>query len=254
MVARLFYPRNSLTDSVPSNRHHGALRTPSCSPWAVRSSPHLQRAFRSPVLFPQSLPVSPSSGVSPSRAFADLATATAAGGAYRPPHARGTLTPTVFKREDEGGLAYNPANGANNFPSSGNGRTSPSFQSRGRRTIPGAAPPAEEGADAAATTSRRGKKKENQQKKNANGGSGASTPVAEPAAPAPPAAPTAQEVEAAAALSADDKKRRALMKKLTAIDQLKAKKAAGEKLELTQHKKLDRFVATSLSLRSARLC
>lgn len=31
------------------------------------------------------------------------------------------------------------------------------------------------------------------------------------------------------------------MKKLTAIDQLKAKKAAGEKLELTQHKKLDRY-------------
>lgn len=29
------------------------------------------------------------------------------------------------------------------------------------------------------------------------------------------------------------------MKKLTAIDQLKVKKAAGEKLELTQHKKLE---------------
>lgn len=45
--------------------------------------------------------------------------------------------------------------------------------------------------------------------------------------------------EAEAALSSDDKKRRALMKKLTAIDQLKVKKASGEKLELTQHKKLD---------------
>lgn len=172
----------------------------------------------------------------PSSCFADLARSTAAGGAYRPPHARGTLTPTLFKREDEGGLAYNPANGANNFPSSGNGRTSPSFQSRGRRTIPGAAAPvAEEGA--AEATSRRGKKKENQ-KKNA---SGASTPLAAPvaAAPVPVAAAATLEAEAAA-LSSDDKKRRALMKKLTAIDQLKAKKAAGEKLELTQHKKLDR--------------
>ena len=52
----------------------------------------------------------------------------------------------------------------------------------------------------------------------------------------------AAALEAEAALTSDDKKRRALMKKLTAIDQLKAKKAAGEKLELTQHKKLDRCV------------
>lgn len=55
----------------------------------------------------------------------------------------------------------------------------------------------------------------------------------------------------AAALSSDDKKRRALMKKLTAIDQLKAKKAAGEKLELTQHKKLDRWVFLSPFSRSS---
>lgn len=56
------------------------------------------------------------------------------------------------------------------------------------------------------------------------------------------AAAQLEQEAAAASLSADDKKRRALMKKLTAIDQLKAKKAAGEKLELTQHKKLDRSV------------
>lgn len=46
-------------------------------------------------------------------------------------------------------------------------------------------------------------------------------------------------------LSSDDKKRRALMKKLTAIDQLKVKKDAGEKLELTQYKKLDSSVLHS---------
>jgi hypothetical protein len=57
---------------------------------------------------------------------------------------------------------------------------------------------------------------------------------------------------AAAALSPDDKKRRALMKKLTAIEQLKAKKAAGEKLELTQHKKLERSVTRSSSPKGRR--
>ncbi|ORY90083.1 eukaryotic translation initiation factor eIF2A-domain-containing protein [Leucosporidium creatinivorum] len=186
-------------------------------------------------LFPFGGPLEPAPSAGISVAAVAPAKPAAAGGAYRPPHARGTLTPTLFKREDEGGAAYNPANGSNNFPAQGNGRTSPSFQSRGRRTIPGAAPPVEEDATAAAT-SRRGKKKENQ-KKNA---SGASTPLAAPVAVAPAPVAAAAKLEAeAAALSSDDKKRRALMKKLTAIDQLKAKKAAGEKLELTQHKKLD---------------
>lgn len=52
-------------------------------------------------------------------------------------------------------------------------------------------------------------------------------------------------VAAAEALSSDDKKRRALMKKLTAIEQLKVKKNNGEKLELTQHKKLERCAPPS---------
>lgn len=41
------------------------------------------------------------------------------------------------------------------------------------------------------------------------------------------------------ALSPEDKKRRALQKKLGAIEALKAKRDAGEKLEKTQEKKIE---------------
>lgn len=78
--------------------------------------------------------------------------------------------------------------------------------------------------------------------------------MAAPVAQAPvPVAAAAQLEAEAAALSSDDKKRRALMKKLTAIDQLKAKKAAGDKLELTQHKKLDRCARTEACSRLAEM-
>lgn len=65
--------------------------------------------------------------------------------------------------------------------------------------------------------------------------------------PALSSAATAAALEAEAALSSDDKKKRALMKKLTAIEMLKAKLAGGEKLELTQHKKLERSVFSFFS-------
>lgn len=170
----------------------------------------------------------------------NLSPRTAAAGAYRPPHARGTATPASYKREDEGGLAYNPTNGTNNFPSSGNGRTSPTFQSRGRRTIPGAATPDAAAPDADDGQSRRKKKEANKKKgrqDGSNANSGAATPVVEPPQPDPTPILAAAAAEV---LSSDDKKRRALMKKLTAIDQLKVKKDNGEKLELTQYKKLER--------------
>lgn len=166
---------------------------------------------------------------------------TAAGGAYRPPHARGTLTPTLFKREDEGGLAYVPSNGSNLFPASSNGRTSPTFQSRGRRTIPGAATPTDSTVEVDTDgASRRKKKETNKGRKNDSSAahSGASTPaIVEVVAPIPVLSAAAMQAEAA--LTELDKKRRALMKKLMAIDQLKVKKASGEKLELTQHRKLE---------------
>ncbi|KAK4052206.1 hypothetical protein OIO90_004428 [Microbotryomycetes sp. JL221] len=158
--------------------------------------------------------------------------AAAPAGAYRPPHARGTVTPTLFKREDEGGAAYNP-NGTSTFAT--NGRTSPNFSGRSaRKPIPGAAIPGAasttDGDNNTAQQSRRAKKKENAAKKAADG---TATPVEDVVVDVKPAP------EAISTLSPDDKKRRALVKKLTAIEQLKVKRDAGEKLELTQVKKLD---------------
>lgn len=51
-------------------------------------------------------------------------------GAYRPPGARGTVTPLHFKREDEGGAAYVVSNGSMHMNGNGFGRS--------RRSIPGA--------------------------------------------------------------------------------------------------------------------
>lgn len=162
-----------------------------------------------------------------------------AGGAYRPPHARGTLTPTLFKREDEGGLAYVP-NGAGAYAIT-NGRTSPTFGTRNRRAIPGAATPGGVVVELDADGKPRRKKKENGKRKGGEESSapasGATTPLPE-YIPAPAIAGVATAAEVA--LSESDKKRRALMKKLSAIDQLKVKQNNGDKLELTQIKKLDR--------------
>lgn len=103
----------------------------------------------------------------------------------------------------------------------------------------------------------RKKVKEGKKGKNAKGGkdggngSGANTPTTvESNAFKTPISNGVKPVEVVAVveeLSSDDKKRRALMKKLTAIDQLKVKKDNGEKLELTQHKKLDSLVLSFLS-------
>lgn len=51
-------------------------------------------------------------------------------GAYRPPGARGTLTPLHFRREDEGGAAHVASNGTSSIGANGFGRP--------RRQIPGA--------------------------------------------------------------------------------------------------------------------
>ncbi|GAA5855063.1 hypothetical protein JCM8547_002366 [Rhodosporidiobolus lusitaniae] len=172
----------------------------------------------------------------------------AAGGAYRPPHARGTLTSNVYKREDEGGAAYS-ANGADPFPRSpSNGSPAvPGLSARGRRTIPGipgAAPGSAPSEDPLANRRKKKGGKGGKGEKNGGGADSSSAPTSGASTPLPPPVPVIEEHVASAdtapaSLSAEDKKRRAIIKKLTAIEQLKAKKAAGEKLELTQHKKLD---------------
>ncbi|KKY25058.1 putative eukaryotic translation initiation factor subunit [Phaeomoniella chlamydospora] len=54
-------------------------------------------------------------------------------GAYRPPGARGQVTPLAYKREDEGGAAYVRAEGVSSFSANING-----FGKPRRREIPGA--------------------------------------------------------------------------------------------------------------------
>ncbi|TKA50047.1 hypothetical protein B0A53_06493 [Rhodotorula sp. CCFEE 5036] len=207
-----------------------------------------------PGWYPMSGPLEPAPAASISVASAPVAKPAAAAGAYRPPHARGTVTSNIYKREDEGGAAYTGSNGADLFPHSrtANGAGNGGFSQRGnRRAIPGAPPGAAPNAEdpLANRRKKKGGNKKGQQQADASAsdsapGSGAATPssLAPPVPHVAPAAaePTAAEVEAASgALSPEDKKRRAIVKKLTAIDQLKVKKAAGEKLELTQHKKLE---------------
>ncbi|GAA5985377.1 hypothetical protein JCM5350_005164 [Sporobolomyces pararoseus] len=203
-----------------------------------------------PGFWPMSGPLDPAPAASIAVAATPTPKPATAGGAYRPPHARGTLTPSVYKREDEGGAAYD-SNGANPFPRD-NGREVPGgFAGRGaRRGIPGAPPPGAP-VNAEDPLANRRKKKGGDKKgkgnnKNGNNqqedGAGSSTPASGSATPqpVPELAPPVPEVPAVEpSLSPEDKKRRAIVKKLTAIEQLKAKKAAGEKLELTQHKKLE---------------
>jgi translation initiation factor 2A len=134
-------------------------------------------------------------------------------GAYRPPHARGTLTPSIFKREDEGGAPYVRPNGT---PTDGASSLAALAASPKRRTIPGAAAPAK--AEAKDAQPRRKKKAP-----EANG-SPAPVAVAEPA-------PVVVEEPSLASLSPEDKKKRALLKKLGAIDQLKGASTSAERLQ-----------------------
>lgn len=69
-------------------------------------------------------------------------------GAYRPPGARGALTPLHFKREDEGGAAHTVSNGIPSIGPNGFGRPRhmvPGAEPVGRPSVPGAAP-ADDGA------------------------------------------------------------------------------------------------------------
>lgn len=146
-------------------------------------------------------------------------TPTKPAGAYRPPHARGTLTPAAFKREDEGGVPH--TNGFNN-----------GIPVR-ERVVPGLAPA--EAKDEKKTRSRRKKEKA------AAAGEPVDVAVAATAAPASPAPVTPTPVAETPDISADDlKKIRALTKKLRAIEELKLRQAGGEKLEKTQEQKIEK--------------
>ncbi|KAJ5726422.1 uncharacterized protein N7483_007779 [Penicillium malachiteum] len=194
-------------------------------------------------------------------------------GAYRPPGARGQLTPLAFKREDQGGAAFVrdgvPGASMNGFGKPRR-REVPGAEPVDEYLPPGAAPgggvPLPPGADneKLSKSAAKNKKKREAAKKaredgnpdnqpppnaptgpspNRNRGKNNGSPVngngpAKQAAPAPaPAAPPAP-VAAPIDSSAQDKKVRGLLKKIRAIDELKMRLAGGEKLEDTQMKKI----------------
>ncbi|KAA1106833.1 hypothetical protein PGTUg99_013885 [Puccinia graminis f. sp. tritici] len=181
-------------------------------------------------------------------------------GAYRPPHARGTTTPSHFKREDEGGAPYiAPTNGGTNGHST-RGRGGGPPGAAPRRGVPGAAPKTNE------VPGQKSKKKqphENKQQSPAaesrgsagqqehggveNGKQDANNLLPEGSQAVNKQAGSTDEIPLGA-LSPEDKKKRSLMKKLTAIEQLKDRRKRGEKLEITQIKKIDSEAETRKEL------
>jgi translation initiation factor 2A len=199
-------------------------------------------------------------------------------GAYRPPGARGQLTPLAFKREDQGGAAYvrdgAPGAGITNGFGKSRRREIPGAEPAEEYLPPGAAPgggvalPAGADGEKLSKSAQKNKKKREAAKKardeetetpanaptgpssdrNRNRGgkngapngnaNGANAKSAPAAAPAP--APTPAPAPAAPAIdqSSQDKKIRGLLKKIRAIDELKMRLAGGEKLEDTQMKKI----------------
>ncbi|KAJ5469501.1 Eukaryotic translation initiation factor 2A [Penicillium diatomitis] len=187
-------------------------------------------------------------------------------GAYRPPGARGQLTPLAFKREDQGGAAYIREGVA------GSGTASVNAFGKPRRLFaPGAAPGGgvalPPGADNASLSksAAKNKKKREAAKKAREDGTDNAPPANAPtgpnanrgraknngspvhgngkASPAPAAAPVTEAApvptpDSAVDPSAQDKKIRGLLKKIRAIEELKMRLAGGEKLEDTQMKKI----------------
>lgn len=229
-------------------------------------------------------------------------------GAYRPPGARGTLTPLAFKREDEGGAAY-VSNGSLSLGLGANG-----FGKPRKREIPGAetvandnraatgasptegkeslskaaaknkkkrearkakdvadkvtglAPTAENVASGTAPTPSRSPERRDRKghERNRSRGQLDTRPRSQqgkkdqrqterPPQRPPPLNPAARGTSVKAPQeppelsvtspggggTPQDKKTRALLKKLRAIDDLKMRRAGGEKLEGTQIKKMD---------------
>ena len=227
-------------------------------------------------------------------------------GAYRPPGARGSLTPLAFKREDEGGAAY-VSNGSLSLGLGAN-----NFGKPRKREVPGAeavsedsqattgAAPAEGDENLSKAATKNKKKRDARKAKDAadkatglaptvdgvpskrnpsrsperreqkghernrsrgqldsrprsqQGKREQRQPERQPQRRPPPtpaangtSAKTPQEAPELSVTSPSsggtpqDKKIRALLKKLRAIDDLKMRRAGGEKLEGTQIKKMD---------------
>ncbi|KAG6827789.1 hypothetical protein H0H87_003622, partial [Tephrocybe sp. NHM501043] len=193
-------------------------------------------------------------------------TPTKPAGAYRPPGARGLATPSIFKREDEGGAARVPTNGTSTPPRvynnrsphhlppgaappangqvNGNGYHSHNGHG-GRRQVPGAPPnagsPGPDGEKKGPARKRKGKKDiaaEEGSGVDSRQVSGTNTPVVQQdlvvetlLSPVTPGLDSSLDPAA--------KKARNLNKKLKAIEELKEKAKRGERLEATQLRKIE---------------
>ncbi|KAF8309745.1 translation initiation factor eIF-2A [Clavulina sp. PMI_390] len=197
--------------------------------------------------FPANIPPAPAASAD-AQALSTVvkATPTKPAGAYRPPGARGGATPSIYKREDEGGMSYSPSNGSPNpsrtgtpanarFANGSSGREVPGAPPR-HRAVPGAPPPGS-GGPSGSQDNKRGKKKG--KKDGATGGDAEVPPPITIVAPPPLAAPIPETPGADAGLDPLAKKVRNLNKKLKAIEELKERVAKGDKLEATQLKKIE---------------
>ena len=126
--------------------------------------------------FGQTIPVAPLSPVRGVKDSGDDSEKPAPGqkpaGAYRPPGARGLATPSIFKREDEGGAVRMPTNGTSTPPrgpynrSPAQGANGYGPQNGGRRHVPGAAPQ-HTGSSAPDEREKKNKKKKDKKKEAA---------------------------------------------------------------------------------------
>lgn len=192
-------------------------------------------------------------------------------GAYRPPGARGQLTPLAFKREDQGGAAFVrdgvPGASMNGFGKAGR-RAVPGAEPADEYLPPGAAPgggvalpPGADSSEKLSKSAAKNKKKREAAKKARDEGDN-QPPADAPSGPSPDrnrsrgknngspvngngavksassSAPAAAAAAADPNPSAQDKKVRGLLKKIRAIDELKMRLAGGETLEDTQMKKI----------------
>ncbi|KAH6615705.1 eukaryotic translation initiation factor eIF2A-domain-containing protein [Chaetomium sp. MPI-SDFR-AT-0129] len=99
-------------------------------------------------------------------------------GAYRPPGARGAVTPLHFKREDEGGAAHTVSNGIPSIGPNGFGRPRhlvPGAEPTGRAAVPGAAPVDESTLSKTAAKNKKKRNKKTKEGEAAAAGGGSPT-------------------------------------------------------------------------------
>ncbi|KAH9974523.1 eukaryotic translation initiation factor eIF2A-domain-containing protein [Russula compacta] len=196
--------------------------------------------------FPSVLPPAPAPSASVQAAAASAKPSPARpSGAYRPPGARGQGASLAYSREEDSGSPVGTPRGSGTATPTRQGRSPASLPNgQGRRHIPGA-PTSPPNPDSGKPRKRKGPKEKGERGERRDGGLGlessaAVTPVLEvnssDLATNDGSVPPTPGVES---LDPVQKKVRNLSKKLKAIDELKEKAGRGERLEVTQLKKIE---------------